>query len=93
LALPALRASGRTGITDVAAFSRGDIEGLQVLFADDAEVQGVLGAGPMKEALAVWKPLVEGRSINFTVEERIAEGDCVAVRVSERGLFPPILRP
>lgn len=71
----------------VEAFNQGDLAGLQRLFAPDAEIQGVLGAGQMEKALAVWRQLIEGLSINLMIEEMIVEGDCVAVRFTERGTF------
>ncbi len=71
----------------VAAFNRGDLAGLQGLFAADAQIQGVLGGGQVEKAVAVWRQLIEGLSINLTIEEMIAEGDCVAVRYTERGTF------
>src|SRR4051812_34497759 len=69
------------------AFNRGDLAGQRGLFAADAEIQDVLGDGMMEKALGVWRQLNDGLSINLTIEEMIAEGDCVAVRYTERGTF------
>jgi steroid delta-isomerase-like uncharacterized protein len=71
----------------VAAFNRGDLESLKTLFAADAEIQGVLGGGQIEKAATVWRELINGFGIQLTIEEIIAEGDCVAVRYTERGTF------
>ena len=41
----------------VAAFNQGDLEALRALFAEDAEIQGVLGKGLMDKVLPVWRQL------------------------------------
>src|ERR1700738_2750293 len=71
----------------VAAFNDGNLQGLRDLFAPSAQIQGVLAAGGLEKAVAIWKQLIEGLSINLTIEEIIAEGDRVAVRYTERGTF------
>ena len=71
----------------VDAFNRGDLEALRALFAEDAEIQGVLGKGLMDRVLPVWRQLVEGYGMQLTVEDMAAEGDVVAVRYTERGTF------
>ncbi len=71
----------------VEAFNRGDLEALQELFTPDALIQGVLGWGELDKAMPIWKELHEAFAINLTVEEIIAEGDTVAVRYTERGVF------
>ena len=70
-----------------AAFNRGDLEARKALFAPDAEVQGVLGAGVLDKVAAIWKQLIEGLGIQLTIEDLVAEGDRVAARYTERGVF------
>lgn len=69
------------------AFNRGDLEALRGLFAEEAEIQGVLGKGMMDKVLPIWRQLVEGYGMQLQVEEMIAEDDRVAVRYIERGTF------
>jgi predicted ester cyclase len=71
----------------VDAFNRGDLDALRSLFAEDAEIQGVLGKGLMDKILPIWRQLIEGYGLQFTVEDICAEGDVVAVRYPERGTF------
>ncbi|MFP5286998.1 MAG: ester cyclase [Thermoanaerobaculia bacterium] len=71
----------------VDAFNQGDFERLRSLFAEDAEIQGVLGKGLMDKVMPIWRQLVEGYGMQLTVEDMIAEGDHVAVRYTERGTF------
>ena len=71
----------------VDAFNRGDLDALRALFADDAEIQGVLGQGLMDKILPIWRQLIDGYGVQFTVEDICAEGDVVAVRYTERGTF------
>jgi steroid delta-isomerase-like uncharacterized protein len=71
----------------VDAFNRGDLDALRALFADDAEIQGVLGKGLMDKILPIWRQLIEGYGVQFTVDGLCAEGDVVAARYTERGTF------
>jgi steroid delta-isomerase-like uncharacterized protein len=71
----------------VAAFNRGDLEALRMLFAPDATIQGVLGTGQLEKIMSIWRQLVDGFAMNLTVESLIAEGDTVAARYTERGTF------
>jgi len=71
----------------VDAFNRGDLDALRALFADDAEIQGVLAQGMMDRILPIWRQLVECHGLQFTVEDICAERDVVAVRYTERGTF------
>ena len=76
----------------VEAFNRGDLAALEALFAPDAVIQGVLATGGMGTILGIWKQLHESFAIELTIEEVIAEGDCVAVRYIERGTFRAAFR-
>ena len=69
------------------AFNRGDLRALKALFAPEAQIQGVLGAGQVEEVAPIWQQLIDGLGIQLTVEEMVAEGDRVAVRYTERGVF------
>jgi steroid delta-isomerase-like uncharacterized protein len=71
----------------VHAFNRGDLDGLCRLFAPDALVDGVLGWGRMDKVRPVWEQLITCFKMNLQVEMMIEEGDVVAVRYTERGVF------
>ena len=76
----------------VDAFNRADLDTLKTIFAPDATVQGVLGAGDMGKVIALWSELLAAFANQLHVEEMIAEGDCVAVRYTERGTFRGVFR-
>lgn len=69
----------------VAAFNRGDLDGLVALFAPDARVWGVLGFGGIDVAKPVWRDLIDCLGMQLSVEDLIVDGDHVAVRYTERG--------
>jgi steroid delta-isomerase-like uncharacterized protein len=69
----------------VDAFNRGDMEALRAIFAEDAEVQGVLGWGGMDVVVPIWEQLHAAFGIELTIEDLVAEGDVVAARYVERG--------
>lgn len=71
----------------IAAFNRGDFDTLRSLFADDAEIQGVLAKGLMDRILPIWRQLVEGYGMQLSVDSMISEGNIVAVRYTEKGTF------
>jgi steroid delta-isomerase-like uncharacterized protein len=71
----------------VEAFNAGDYDALQNIFAPDAAIQGVLGKGGLEIAIPIWRDLRAAFGIHLTVESMIAEGNCVAVRYTERGKF------
>jgi steroid delta-isomerase-like uncharacterized protein len=71
----------------VDAFNRADFEELKGIFSGEAIVQGVLGAGGMDNVIPIWRELHTAFGIQLTVEEMVAEGECVAVRYTERGTF------
>jgi steroid delta-isomerase-like uncharacterized protein len=69
------------------AFNRGDLSTLKTLFAEDAEIQGVLGKGVFDRVEPIWRQLIEGYGIQLRIEELIAEGNTVAARFTETGTF------
>jgi len=71
----------------VAAFNRGDVEGVCRCFAPGAVVYGVLGWGDMAKARPIWEQLVGCFRMNLQIESIVAEGNTVAVRYTERGKF------
>jgi predicted ester cyclase len=71
----------------VAAFNRGDVEGVCHCFAPDAVVYGVLGWGEIAKARPVWEQLVRCFQINLKIESMIVEGPILVVRYTERGNF------
>ncbi len=71
----------------VAAFNRGDVEGVCRCFAPEAVIYGVLGWGNLDKARPVWEQLVTCFQMNLQIESMVAEGNIVAVRYTERGKF------
>jgi len=71
----------------VEAFNRGDLAALRSLLAEDAEIQGVMGAGLFERVEPVWRQLIEGYGMQLRIEEVVAEGNKVAVRYTETGTF------
>ena len=71
----------------VEAFNRGDLAALRNLLADDAEVQGVFGAGTWGRIEPIWRQLIEGYGMQLRIEELVAEGCLVAARFTETGTF------
>lgn len=71
----------------VKAFNAGEMEKLAALFSPEAEIQGVLGKGQMEKVMPIWKQLVEGLGMQLKIEELCAEGDIVAARYIETGIF------
>lgn len=69
----------------VDAFNHGDVDALACLFAPDALVHGVLGAGGLDVARPIWRELIGCFAINLEVLDLVAEGDRVAARYRERG--------
>lgn len=85
--MPSLEANKEIVRQYVAAFNRGDVEALRVLFTPDALIYGVLGAGGVDVAVPVWRELHAAFRIQLTIDDIVAEGDRVAVRYIERGSF------
>lgn len=71
----------------VEAFNRGDLQRLKELLADDAEIQGVKGKGTFEKVEPVWRQLIDGYGIQLQIEGLVAEGNTVAVRYLESGIF------
>lgn len=71
----------------VAAFNAGDLERLRALHTPDAVIYGVLGWGRIDAILPIWGELHAGLAINLTIDDLSAEGDRVAARFTERGVF------
>ena len=71
----------------VAAFNQGDLEALKALLAEGAEIQGVMGKGLIERVEPVWQQLIEGYGMQLKIEELIAEGNIVAARYVETGVF------
>ena len=71
----------------VAAFNRGDVEGVCRCFAPEAVIYGVLGWGDLSKARPIWEQLISCFQMNLQVQSVIAEDNLVAVRYTERGRF------
>lgn len=71
----------------VEAFNRGDQKALRALFTDDALIYGVIGWGAVDVAIPIWSELHDSIAIHLTVESMLCNGDTVAVRFTERGVF------
>lgn len=71
----------------VEAFNKGDINLLQSLLAEDAEIQGVFGKGLFEKIRPIWEQLINGFGMQLKVQSIIAEGSLVAVRYIETGVF------
>jgi len=69
----------------VDAFNHGDLDALVALFAPDAVVHGVLGAGGLDVVRPIWQDLMRCFAVNLEVQDLVAEGDRVAARYLERG--------
>jgi steroid delta-isomerase-like uncharacterized protein len=69
----------------VEAFNCADMDALRALFAEDAEIHGVLGWGGMDVVMPVWEELHAAFNLHLQPDAIIAEGDTVAVRYTERG--------
>ena len=71
----------------VAAFNAGDMTRLRAIFAKDAQIWGVLGAGGLDVAEPIWRELHESLEMRLEVMDMAAEGDRVAARFHETGRF------
>ena len=70
----------------VEAFNKGDLELLESLLSEEAEIQGVFGKGLFEKIRPIWKQLIEGFGMQLEVQSIIAEGNIVAVRYIESGV-------
>ena len=57
----------------VAAFNRGDVEGVCRCFAPGAVIYGVLGWGDIAKARPIWEQLVSCFQMNLQIEWMAAE--------------------
>ena len=71
----------------VEAFNQGDLDALKALLTEDAEIQGVMGKGLIEKVEPIWRQLIEGYGMQLRIEELIAEGNIVAARYVETGVF------
>lgn len=71
----------------VEAFNKGDLETLQSLLSEEAEIQGVFGKGLFEKIRPIWEQLISGFCMQLEVQDVIAEGNIVAVRYRETGVF------
>jgi len=69
----------------VAAFNRGDIDGLCRLFAPEALIWGVFGWGSVDKVRPIWEDLIDCLQMSLQVDALIAEENTVAARYTERG--------
>ena len=71
----------------VAAFNRGDVDGVCRVFSNDAQIFGVLNAGGLDIARPIWESLVRSFGMQLEIVNMTAEGNSVAVRYRETGKF------
>jgi steroid delta-isomerase-like uncharacterized protein len=71
----------------VAAFNAGDMNKLEELLAENAEIQGVLGKGTFAKIEPIWRQLIGGYGMQLEIQDLIAQGGTVAARYTERGTF------
>lgn len=76
----------------VAAFNRGDVDGVCRCFAPDAVVYGVLGWGEIEKVRPIWEQLVRCFTMQLHIEAMASEGEIVAVRYRETGKFVSAFR-
>jgi ketosteroid isomerase-like protein len=76
----------------VDAFNRGDVDGICLCFGPDALVYGVLGWGDVARVRPIWEQLVTSFGLQLEIKSMLAEGDTVAVRFVERGVFTSSFR-
>jgi hypothetical protein len=63
----------------------GDFDALRRVFAPDAQIWGVAGAGSVEEVMPIWRDLHHGLNMHLDVEAIVAEGNQVGVRYTETG--------
>ena len=76
-----------TVLAYVDAMNRGDIDRLRPLFWPQAEIVGVTGRGTFDYASSVWRQLHAALNMQLEVRSIVAEGDIVAVRFEETGVW------
>ena len=76
----------------VACFNAGDLERLCQLFTSDAQIFGVLGWGGIDKARPIWEQLIKCFKMQLELQGIVEEGDSIAVRFIERGIFSEAFR-
>ena len=71
----------------VDAFNAGEWDRMALLFADDANIRGVLGWGTLDVALPIWRELHENMFMRLRVDEVINSDDKSAALLTETGSF------
>ena len=72
----------------VEAFNEGDFAAAADQFAPGAVLQGVLAEGGIETTRAVWEQLRAAFPDHHNeIDEMVAEGDTVTVRLTDRGTF------
>jgi hypothetical protein len=74
------------------AFNRGDLDGVCAQFAPDTLVYGVLGWGRLDKVRPIWEELVGCFRMHLHLEFMIEEGNVVAARYTESGVFREAFR-
>ncbi|MBO6719542.1 MAG: ester cyclase [Rhizobiaceae bacterium] len=69
----------------VEAMNAGDLDRLRSLFADDCEIQGVVGRGAFDAVADIWRQLHSGLNMYLEVQSIVCEGKVAAARYVERG--------
>jgi len=69
----------------VEAINMGDFGRLQGLFAEDADIHGVLGRGSLDIAMPIWRELHGALAMHLEIEALAADGDTVVARFRETG--------
>jgi ketosteroid isomerase-like protein len=82
---PSTELNKKTVLNYVAAFNRGDVQGVCDTFAPDAQIFGVLGWGGLDKARPIWNELVGCFRMQLAVQSMVCEGDIVAARYIESG--------
>lgn len=80
-------AAKRVVLDYVEAFNRGDMQALEALLAPDCEIQGVLGQGVFTSIAPIWRQLIDGFGMHLALQSLVAEGNVVAARFIESGVF------
>lgn len=69
----------------VGAMNVGDFGKLESLFAQDANIHGVLGRGSLEVAMPIWRDLHRALAMHLEIEALAADGDTIVARLRETG--------